>query len=73
MIVTRTGWIFRASVSGSVIEMVKMEPKLVPIHNVGVNVDGSMTKKKEEQSGVNMPQCDDRRSVESKYLPLFFV
>lgn len=37
-IATKTGWAFRPSASGSVIETVRTDPRLVPTHNVG-NID----------------------------------
>lgn len=42
IIVGITGCILRASASGNVIDMVKTDPRLVPTHNVGNNVDGSI-------------------------------
>lgn len=39
---TTTGCAFRTSASGKVIDTVNTEPKLVPTHNVGSNVVGSV-------------------------------
>jgi hypothetical protein len=41
MIETRTGDVLRLSASGSVIDTVKTDPRLVPSHSVGMSVDGS--------------------------------
>lgn len=45
MIVGITGCTLRASASGNVIDMVRTDPRLVPTHNVGNNLDGSKKKK----------------------------
>lgn len=41
MIETRTGDVLRQSASGSVIDTVKTDPRLVPSQSVGMSVDGS--------------------------------
>lgn len=41
-IVTTTGLVLRLSWSGSVMAMVRTEPKLVPIHKVGISNVGSV-------------------------------
>lgn len=48
MIVGITGCTLRASASGNVIDMVRTDPRLVPTHNVGNNLDGSKGGKRNE-------------------------
>lgn len=49
MIVGITGCILRASASGNVIDMVRTDPRLVPTHNVGNNLDGSAMDERERR------------------------
>jgi hypothetical protein len=72
MIETRTGDVLRLSASGSVIDTVKTDPRLVPNHSVGISVDGSAETfiqiKKNETSVERVRK--DKLPVN---LPLFFV
>lgn len=63
MIETRTGDVLRLSASGSVIDTVKTDPRLVPNHSVGISVDGSaetfiqIKKMKRQSKGFEKTNC----------------
>lgn len=70
-IVTTTGLVFRLSGSGNVMATVRTDPKLVPIHNVGMSSVGSERGERDLKKAIR--NRDYTKSKDANNSPFFLV